>query len=75
MAERARGAHRDEENETKAEDVKPEVQSSSNLDEEPTKEDAAKADEVADRIVVKNHDENDGQVEFLTTQASRVTRK
>lgn len=77
MAERSRGAHRDEETEAekaRAEDAEA-PQSSSGADEEPTKEDATAPDEVADRIIVDNHDDDANLVERLTTDAPRVTRK
>lgn len=78
MAER-RAAHRDDEpEETEKEQAEPEEQdapqSSSDADKEPTKKDATEPDEVADRIVVSNHDDTD-DVAFLTTQAPRVTRQ
>lgn len=66
---------------TKAE--KPEVdpqgetpQSSSDLDKEPTKKDAAEADPVEGPIIVANHDEGQQHevIESITTQAPRVTR-
>lgn len=81
MAER-RAAHRDDEpEETEKEQVEPEEQhapqSSSDADKEPTKEDATEPDEVADRIIVPNHDKGQQHevIENLTAPAPRVTRK
>ena len=49
-------------------------QSSSPLDKEPTKKDAAEADPTEKPIIVSNHDDDTDAATLITTQAPRVTR-